>query len=204
MEVKVARTGTTVYHRIVYQEQNRKACCDIAPGLSTVRYRAANPWNRDLYTPAFGILTSIGERAEQKTGAFLSTSPSHLRCQRAIWKLRGCTSCLAPSCVPSNHAAAESNLILPGGGVGASRCDTVATALGKVRASTVETIRCKTHLCPLCRPPLTHREREKRDSEKERCHQSSLAAPLQTPTWSSFASPFRVQVLRSFCCFVPI
>lgn len=115
MEVKTGRTGTTVYDRIVYQEQNRKVCCDIAPGfLLSVATRAANRLpGTAIYTPSFLESCRPLEKEESKNGRSLVhfSVPSSL----AIWRLRGCTSCLAPSRAPSNHAAAESNLILPGG-----------------------------------------------------------------------------------------
>lgn len=108
----------------------------VAISPCSVATRAANrlPGTARL-TPKPLVSCRSLEKEKSKNGRSLVhfSVPSSL----AIWKLRGCTSCLAPSRAPSNHAAAQSNLILPGGGVGASRCDTVATALGKVRASTV-------------------------------------------------------------------
>ncbi|UKZ59702.1 uncharacterized protein TrAtP1_001000 [Trichoderma atroviride] len=156
MEVKVARAGYLLRYTIglhLYQEQNRKACCDIAPGC--LRDRAANRLpGTATYTPKLLGLCRPLEEEKSKNGRSLvhfsipsSLPTGHLE---ASWL----HELALPHLVLSNHAAAESNLILPGGGgVGASRCDTVATALGKVRASTVETIRCKTHLCPPL-PPL--------------------------------------------------
>lgn len=136
----------------LYQEQNRKACCDIAP--SCLRDRAANRLpGTATYTPKLLELCRPLEREKSKNGRCLvhfsipsSLPTGHLE---ASWlhELPCPILCSLQSC------RRREQFDPPRGGVGASRCDTVATALGKVRASTVETIRCKTHLCPPL-PPL--------------------------------------------------